>query len=187
MTVRFFILQTHYRSTLDFSNEALQAAERGLQRLWSAYEVLQQLPAMGGEEAADPALDQQTEKLCQECDDFMNDDFNTAKVLANLFETVPLINSLKTGQIKEDALRGSTFALLKKTWKEYLEDILGLKQERGRQDETLNGVMQLLMDIRKEVRSKKDYATSDQIRDALQRAGITVKDEKDGSANWSVN
>lgn len=187
MTVRFFILQTHYRSTLDFSNEALQAAERGLQRLWSAYEVLQQLPAMGGEEATDPALDQQTEKLCLECDDFMNDDFNTAKVLANLFETVPLINSLKTGQIKEDALRGNTFALLKKTWKEYLEDILGLKQEQGRQDETLNGVMQLLMDIRKEVRSKKDYATSDQIRDALQRAGITVKDEKDGSANWSVN
>jgi cysteinyl-tRNA synthetase len=107
--------------------------------------------------------------------------------MANLFETVPLINSLKTGQIKEDALRGNTFALLKKTWKEYLEDILGLKQEQGRQDETLNGVMQLLMDIRKEVRSKKDYATSDQIRDALQRAGITVKDEKDGSANWSVN
>jgi len=186
MTVRFFILQTHYRSTLDFSNEALQAAERGLQRLWNAYELSQQLQAPGENNAGDPELDQQVERWCLECEDFMNDDFNTAKVLANLFELAPVINSLKTGQIKTNALGTGTFVLLQKTWKEYMENILGLKQEKNTLDDKLSGVMKLLLDIRQDVRSRKDYATSDRIRDALQQAGIIVKDEKDGTTSWSV-
>lgn len=187
MTIRFFILQTHYRSTLDFSNEALQAAEKGFDRLWSAYEVLQKLSGTGAAEASDPKLDQQVQKLCLQCDDFMNDDFNTAKVLANLFELVPVINSLKSGQIKRDAISKETFHLLQKTWKEYMGDILGLQKETGSGDDKLAGVMELLLDIRKEVRSKKDYTTSDKIRDVLQEIGITVKDEKDGGASWSGN
>lgn len=186
MTVRFFILQTHYRSTLDFSNEALQAAERGLERLWSAYEALQGLGALGAADAADPELDARTTRLCHECAGFMNDDFNTAKVLANLFEMVPLVNSLKNGQVSADALRRETFQLLRRSWKQYLEDILGLTGEGGGDDDKLAGVMELLLDMRKEARSRKDYATSDQIRNALQRVGIVVKDEKDGGASWSV-
>lgn len=187
MTVRFFILQTHYRSTLDFSNEALQAAEKGLDRLWSAYEILKMLPEPQHTTGENKDLNEQIERWCRECDDFMKEDFNTAKVLANLFELTPIINSLKSGQIKQNELSNATFFLLKKTWKDYLEDILGLKEETGMQDDKLAGVMQLIIDIRKEVRSKKDYATSDKIRAALEQAGITVKDEKDGNTSWSVN
>lgn len=187
MTVRFFILQTHYRSTLDFSNEALQAAEKGLDRLWSAYEILKALPDPQNQTGLNKELNEQVERLCHECDDFMKDDFNTAKVLANLFELTPIINSLKSGQIKSNELSSVHFSLLKKTWKEFLENILGLKEEKGSQDDKLAGVMDLILNIRKEVRSKKDYATSDKIRKALESVGITVKDEKDGNTSWSVN
>lgn len=187
MTVRFFILQTHYRSTLDFSNEALQAAEKGFDRLWSAHEALQSLSRSEMEAGNDPDLDKRIEKLCQECDDFMNDDFNTAKVLANLFELVPVINSLKSGKIKTEALSAQIFHLLLETWNTYVKDILGLKKETGSQDDKLTGVMNLVLDLRQEVRSRKDYATSDKIRDRLQEIGITVKDEKGGGANWSTN
>jgi cysteinyl-tRNA synthetase len=117
----------------------------------------------------------------------MNDDFNTAKTLANLFELVPLINSIKSGQVAVTALSKDTFVLLQNTWHVYLEDILGLRARREQDDDKLAGVMQLLLDIRREVRKRKDYATSDQIRDALHQVGITVKDEKDGTANWTIN
>lgn len=185
MTVRFFILQTHYRSTLDFSNDALVAAEKGFNRLWSAYEILQELPVSTNDRARNEDLDKQLAKGCKECVDYMNDDFNTAKVLANLFDMVATINSLKAGIIKPDAISNDTFSLMKKTWKDFLEDILGLRGLMDTTDDKMDGVMQLLLDIRKESRHKKDYATSDQIRDALQKLGIVVKDEKDGNASWS--
>ncbi len=185
MTVRFFILQTHYRSTLDFSNEALQAAEKGLNRLWNAYEILQELPEPQRNQKGNEKLNDQIKKKCSECVDFMNDDFNSAKVLASLFEMVPIINSLKSGQIQAEEISNTVFALMKKTWKGFLEDILGLRQEEEAADDRLDGVMQLLLDIRKEARRKKDYSTSDQIRDTLQKIGIVVKDEKDGGASWT--
>ena len=185
MTVRFFILQTHYRSTLDFSNEALQAAEKGLNRLWNAYEILQELPEPRGEKGTDESLNKQLEKNCLDCTRFMDDDFNSAKVLANLFDMVPVINSLKSGQIKLETIDPATFRLMRKTWKDFLEDILGLRQQKAQSDDKLAGVMDLVLDIRKAARHKKDYATSDQIRDALQQLGIVVKDEKDGGASWS--
>lgn len=187
MTVRFFILQTHYRSTLDFSNEALQAAERGLERLWSAYEVLRALDITGGASAGNPELDKLVEQRCLECGDFMDDDFNTAKTLASLFELVPTINSIKSGQVGPDALSAATLDLLRKTWKLYVEDILGLKKQQEDDDEKLAGVMELVLHIRQQVRARKDYTTSDKIREALNRVGITVKDEKDGTATWSGN
>jgi len=93
MVVRFYILQTHYRSTLDFGNEALQASERALKRLWEAYEILQKLSHSGNAQAADKTLDEQVAKWCRECEEFMCDDFNTAKVIANLFELAPVINA----------------------------------------------------------------------------------------------
>jgi cysteinyl-tRNA synthetase len=187
MTIRFFILQTHYRSTLDFSNEALQAAEKGLQRLWSAYGISQQLVHPGQPQAGNDELDKQITRLCEECAGFMDDDFNTAKVLANLFELAPVVNSLKTGQISMREVSAGTFELLKKTWQTYVADVLGLQQETAANDDKLAGVVQVLVDIRREAKSRKDYATSDRIRNQLQELGITLKDEKDGSISWTVS
>jgi cysteinyl-tRNA synthetase len=185
MTVRFFMMQTHYRSTLDFSNEALQAAEKGFKRLWEAYEILQKFSFGDNAPAADAALEASCIKLLTEMDDFMNDDFNTAKVLANMFELVPVINSLKDGLIKTDALSSKTIQMLQTWFKNYLENIMGLKSEIQQDDGKLNGVLQLLIDIRRDARSKKDYATSDTIRNKLIRLGILLKDEKDGGVSIS--
>jgi len=186
MVVRFYILQTHYRSTLDFSNEALQASERALRRLWEAYEVLQKLVSKGKEVAKDAALDEQVSKLCRECDEFMNDDFNTAKVIANLFELAPIINSIKGGQIADDALSADTFKLLQQTFKTYLEDVLGMKALQVEQNNKLDKVLSLLIEIRKDARTRKDFTTSDQIRNKLAEAGVLLKDEKDGSISYTV-
>jgi cysteinyl-tRNA synthetase len=186
MTIRFFILQTHYRSTLDFGNDALLAAEKGLKRLWEAYELLKKMPAADNSStAADPVLDDHVRKLLFELDEFMNDDFNTAKVLANIFELVPVINSLKGGQINRDAISPDTLLLMKRYFADYLEHILGLKGESAGDDQKLTGVMELLIDIRKDARSRKDYATSDKIRKQLLELGIVLKDEKDGGVSFN--
>jgi cysteinyl-tRNA synthetase len=187
MVIRFFILQTHYRSTLDFGNEALQGSEKGLKRLWEAYENLGKLQASSDKlQAGDNELDGKVKKLIAEFDEFMNDDFSTAKVLANMFELVPVINSMKDKTIPVSALSKETFDLLQKQMKIFIEDILGLKSITGADGEKLRGVMQLLIDIRKEARSKKDFATSDRIRNQLQQLGILLKDEKDGSISWGI-
>lgn len=186
MVVRFYILQTHYRSTLDFSNEALQGSEKALRRLWEAYEVLKKLAHPGNETAGDAALDTQVVKWCKECDDFMNDDLNTAKVIANLFELAPVINGMKGGQVAMNALSASTFALLSATFKTYLEDILGLQPLQAQQSNKIDQVLSLLIEIRKDARTRKDFATSDQIRNKLAEAGITLKDEKDGSVSYTI-
>jgi cysteinyl-tRNA synthetase len=212
MTIRFFILQTHYRSTLDFSNDALQAAEKGLKRLWEAYDLLKKLegpetallngvPATAGSPttagtpettsngapvpAADPELDNKVRQLLLGLDEFMNDDFNTAKVLANIFELVPIINSLKSGHVQPDALSPATIALMKKYFTDYLENILGLKGEFAGEDLKLTGVVDLLIDIRRDARTRKDYATSDKIRNQLLGLGIVLKDEKDGGVSYT--
>jgi cysteinyl-tRNA synthetase len=201
MTIRFFILQTHYRSTLDFSNEALQAAEKGLKRLWEAYDLLKKMDTgansakaiPGNNEladanpstASDPALDDQVRKLLHGLDEFMSDDFNTAKVLANIFELVPVINSLKGGQIRRDAISPATLQMMKTYFTDYLENILGLRGETAGDDQKLTGVVDLLIDIRRDARSRKDYATSDKIRNQLLQLGIVLKDEKDGGVSYT--
>ncbi|HAO46825.1 MAG TPA: cysteine--tRNA ligase [Ferruginibacter sp.] len=185
MTVRFFMLQTHYRSTLDFSNEALQASEKGLKRLWDAYEVLKKLIPAGKQAATDAELDSKVNKLVNEFDEFMNDDFNTAKVLGSMFELVPVINSIKDGLVKADALSAETLALLQQKFKAYLEDIFGLKNTNTDSGK-LNEVMDLLIDIRKEAKAKKDFATSDKIRNQLAAVGINLKDEKGGEMSWGL-
>jgi cysteinyl-tRNA synthetase len=186
MVIRFFILQTHYRSTLDFSNEALQGAEKGLKRLWEAYENLGKLEVVSSGAVVDSDLDEKVKKLIAEFDEFMNDDFNTAKVLANMFELVPVINSMKDKTIPVSALAKETFELLQKQMKVFIEDVFALKSVTESNNERLQGVMQLLIDIRKESRSKKDFATSDKIRNQLQQLGILLKDEKDGSISWTI-
>lgn len=196
MTIRFFILQTHYRSTLDFGNEALQAAEKGLKRLWEGYEVLKNLGASpgisapissGGAPASDPELDAKVNKLLLEFDEFMSDDFNTAKVMANMFELVPVINSIRNGHIRPDAISGTTLVLLRTYFTNYLENIFGLKDETAEDRSKLDGVVELLIDIRRDARAKKDYATSDKIRNQLLQLGILLKDEKDGRISYSFS
>lgn len=185
MVIRFYILQTHYRSTLDFSNEALQASEKALRRLWDAYEVLKKLPEPPAE-GADAALNEQVVRWCHECDEFMNDDLNTARVIANLFELAPVINSLKGGQLAAGALTAETLTLLKKTFATWLEDILGLQPLQEEKTDKLDKILQVLIDIRKDARTRKDWATSDEIRNKLATAGIMLKDEKDGSMSYTI-
>ncbi|RAI98760.1 cysteinyl-tRNA synthetase [Chitinophaga skermanii] len=186
MTVRFFVLQTHYRSTLDFSNDGLLAAEKGLQRLWAAYEVLQKLDYPAVTEATNEELDKQVQQWCAECTDFINDDMNTAKVLANLFEMAPVINSIKGGQVKPGEISEATFNLMKTTFDTFLIEILGLVPVKAADSDKLDGVMQLLIDIRKEAKGRKDYATSDKIRNQLLSIGIQLKDEKDGTVSFTI-
>jgi len=188
MVIRFFILQTHYRSTLDFSNEALQAAERGLKRLWEAYEHLQKLVRTGDSDAAgDAPLDGRVSGLIKEFEEFMNDDFSTAKILANMFELVPTINSMKDQTIATSALSAATFELLQNQMHVYLEDILGIQSVSEQDNGKLQAVMQLVMDIRREARGRKDFATSDKIRNQLQEIGILLKDEKNGEMSFTIS
>jgi cysteinyl-tRNA synthetase len=184
MTIRFFILQTHYRSTLDFGNDALQAAEKGLKRLWEAYEHLQHLVA-GNESDLVEETETKVVKHLKELDEFMDDDFNTAKVLASLFEMVPVINAIRDKHIPPGAIRKSTLEEMQRYFKTYVEDILGLKADATHEDKKLNGVINLLIEVRKEAKSRKDYATSDKIRNQLKEYGILIKDEKDGTMSYS--
>lgn len=186
MTIRFNILQTHYRSTLDFSNESLQASEKALKRLWEAYEVLKKLGTTDTLTATDLALDEKVLKLCADCTDFMNDDFNTAKVLANLFDLSSIINSIKGGQIKANAISDDTLNVLKSTYKTFLEDILGLQPLAIVNDDKLDKVMELIIDMRKEARAKKDFETSDKIRNMLASSGIILKDEAGGNMSYTI-
>jgi len=185
MVIRFYILQTHYRSTLDFSNEALQASEKAFRRLWEAYELLQKMPAPTGT-GSDKALNEKVTAFCNECGEFMNDDFNTAKVIASLFEMAPIINGIKGGQIAKDALSADTHKLMLETYKTYLVDVLGMQPMQAQQDGKIDKVLSLLVDIRKDAKTRKDYATSDLIRNKLAEAGVLLKDEKDGSVSWTI-
>jgi len=123
--------------------------------------------------------------LLEDFETFMNDDFSTAKVLANMFEIVPVINSIKDKHISASALSRTTFDLLQMKMKVFVEDIFGLKSELQGDNSKLDGVMQVLIDLRKQAKAKKDYVTSDTIRKQLQELGIGLKDEKDGNISYS--
>ncbi|MBX5438469.1 MAG: cysteine--tRNA ligase [Thermoflavifilum sp.] len=192
MVVRFYILQTHYRSTLDFSNEALQAAERGLQRLWEAFDLLQKMAtaipdgqALAPEEKfSSNSLEGRIQQLCADCREAMDDDFNTARVLANLFELVPIVNAAGHHQLAEQ-LSPATIKLLQQSFSLYLSEILGLQPIQKQDSQLVEALLELLIEIRREARLRKDYATSDRIRQQLQRIGIQLKDEKDGSVTYT--
>jgi cysteinyl-tRNA synthetase len=176
ITIRFFILQAHYRSTVDFSNEALQAAEKGLQRLLTATETLGRLKAS---EKSTVNVDD----LVQKCYDAMNDDFNSPVVIAHLFDGVKTINSVNDGK---ETLSEKDLETLKKLFNDFVFDILGLKNEEeasAEDDELINELMQTILEIRKEAKLNKDWTTADKIRDALKAMNIEVKDTKDG-AEW---
>jgi cysteinyl-tRNA synthetase len=186
MTVRFFILQSHYRSTLDFSNDALLASEKAMKRLWEAYEALKKLEVGSWELAGDPELETKVLNWLNELEEFMDEDLSTPKVIANLFELAPIINSLKDGLIKAGSISSKTLELMKEKFKIFLEDILGLQNVSEADNAKLQEIMDLLIDIRKESKTKKDFATSDKIRKQLTEIGISLKDEKDGGMSWTV-
>lgn len=176
MTVRFFILQAQYRSTLDFSNAALQAAEKGFSRLMQAFVQLGRLKAG----------DQSTLNVQQwvgDCYAAMNDDFNSAILIAKLFEAASWINQVSTGQasLSEDDL-----SLFKEKYTVFITDILGLVPEENDSSEKIEGLMELIIDLRKNARTQKDFATSDKIRDQLSALGFVIKDSKEGS-HWEYN
>lgn len=181
MTVRFFMLQTHYSSTLDFSDEALQSAEKGYKRFMEAARALAKMEYSGNE--APTEEDTTISNLLDAAFACMNDDFNTPMALAELFALVTKINMLQHKQLAGNSLRASTLARLKKEFAHFVFDIFGLQDEDETGDDAgaLDGVMQLVLELRAAARSSKDFATSDKIRDALKTAGIQVKDGKEGT------
>lgn len=126
------------------------------------------------------------QKLVNEFEQFMDDDLNTAKVLANMFELVSVINSIKDKHLPANTLSASTVDTLKQQLKLFVEDIFGLKQERAGDDGKLDGVLQLLIDIRKDAKGRKDFVTSDKIRNELAALGVQLKDEKDGGVSYTI-
>lgn len=174
MVVRFFMMQAHYGSTLDFTSEALSAAEKGYQRLMEAMKSLSTI-----ENSDNSSIDVQ--KLVSSFYDAMNDDFNAPILVANLFEATKYINSVKD---RKATISASDLLLLKKEMEAFVFNVLGLQNNAGSDSSRLEPVMDLVLELRQEAREKKDWGTSDKIRDGLAAAGIVVKDSKEGTS-WS--
>lgn len=177
MTVRFFMAQSHYRSTLDFSNEALQAAEKGYKKLMESLSALEKItPATNSSVNID--------ELEQHCYEAMNDDFNSPMLIAHLFEGVRIINSALD---KKETLTAADLDKLKKIMHTFIFEVLGMVDETKQMagSEVTEGLMRLIIDIRQSARDNKDWTTSDKIRDALKEAGITLKDTKEG-VEWRL-
>ncbi len=183
MVVRFFFLQAHYRSTLDITDEALQAAEKGYKRLMEAHKILQSL-ATDGKNAANSEQDRDVTELIDGAFEDMSEDFNAPKAMSRLFELASKINAFKGGQLNINEITEGSLERLKKTFNDFIFNILGFKDESTSDSgsQALEGVMQLVIDLRAQARSNKDFATSDKIRDGLKDAGIQLKDSKEGTS-----
>lgn len=173
MTVKFFMLQAHYRSTLDFSNDALDASEKGFRRLMSAVNLLDKL-------SPSEQNDFDIAALKEKCVAAMSDDFNSPVLIAELFEAVRIINTVYDGKAKISA---EALEQIKQLMNDFVFDILGLKDEESSNTD-LNGVLDMVINLRSEAKANKDYATSDKIRIGLQELGIQLKDSKEGTT-WS--
>ncbi len=177
MTIRFFILQAHYRSTLDFSNEALQASEKGLARLMKCVALIPALPVSD-------TTTVNLEEWKANCYNAVSDDLNTPIMIAHLFDMVRLVNLIAEGREKITA--GDREALLLQ-FRQFAFDILGLREENesGADSAVLPKVMDMILNMRQEAKKNKDFALSDRIRDELGKIGISIKDKKDG-AEWEI-
>ncbi len=185
MVVRFFMLQTHYRSTLDLTDEALLAAEKGYNRLMQAWQKLEEMTHPGKGQQGD--FDGSIRAQCAEVFEQMDDDFNTPRALASLFKLVTQVNSLHEGHINWDDLHPSTLELMKTTFRDAIVMVFGLTDETGSaagDDNLLDGVMQLIIELRQEARAEKNWGIADKIRDTLQELHLQLKDSKDGTT-WS--
>jgi len=183
MTLRFFMLMAHYRSTLDITDEALQAAEKGFRKLMEIRKSLHRLTTTG---TVETETDRAVLGLLDQAYQGMDDDFNTAIALASLNELGGYINKITNGQLAADALSTTVLEKLKFTFDDFVFNILGLQEENPAEDHTVQGLMELVLDVRAQARSQKDWPTSDKIRDVLAAVGIQVKDGKEG-ATWTKN
>lgn len=176
MTIRFFILQAHYRSTLDFSNDALGAAEKGLKRLLEAQRSIKKI-------VTSKESTFNIEEIKQKCFEAMNDDFNTPILISNLFEAVTIVNKLLDGseKINEKAIEE-----LNQLFEDWFVNVLGIKDEQSsNMMPTIEGLVKMIIDLRKDARANKDWAKSDELRDQLATLGIKIKDSKDG-VSWNL-
>jgi cysteinyl-tRNA synthetase len=179
------MLQSHYSSTLDFSNEALQAAEKGFRKLNQATKTLKGIPTPDNKNV-DTEYSAELRRLVSECFTNMSDDFNTAKTLAVLFEMASRINDLKMGNTPINSVDSETFELFKKTYLEFMEDVLGLKDEVSQDEKMLDSVLQVLIGLRKKAREDRNFALSDKIRDDLKKIGVQLMDGKSGEMTYEI-
>jgi cysteinyl-tRNA synthetase len=199
--VRFFMLQAHYRSVLDFSSESLVAAEKGLKRLLAGLDTLRSLehpkvtdstePAPlfpAPEESEEESLQEEMLRFCRSMYLHMSDDFNTARVLADLFEIINRINAIDTGSHSLEELSPEAFLRILTTVEVMVSDLLGLEPEAavGENRERLDELVRMLIEVRGEARKKKDFATADQIRDRLKEIGIQLEDRPDGTTDYTM-
>ncbi len=176
MTVRYFFLQAHYRSTIDFSNEALKAAEKGLKRLFASIKILETITP-----SSVTTFDVNT--IIEKCKNSMNDDFNTPITLANLFDGIKVINLLNEGK---ETITSDNLTKLRNHYHSYIFDILGLVDEsENNNPQILSDVMKLVVSLRNKSKENKDYTSSDFIRNELDKINIKIEDTKDGS-NWKI-
>jgi cysteinyl-tRNA synthetase len=186
MTIRFFILMAHYRSTVDFSNEALQSAEKGMKRMMEGYASISRMKS--SPTSAETAATLKTvEELEEKMYEAMNDDLTTPIVISNLYELVSLINKVIDGHAKIDE---AGIQKTQQVFKTFLIDILGMKDENAAgadsaKTEAYKGAVDLLLDVRAKAKASKDWATSDLIRNKMAELGFVVKDTKDG-ATWTL-
>ncbi|HEY5747378.1 MAG TPA: cysteine--tRNA ligase [Chryseolinea sp.] len=186
MTVRFFMLQSHYSSTLDFSNEALGAAEKGFKKLSNAMVILKKLQHPGTA-SSDKIL---TETLAQYNEDLyasMSDDFNSARTLAVLFDMASRINDFKSGNVSLSLVDADTFEQFKLSYIGFMEDVLGLKEEEEHNHDLLNNVIGVLIDLRKKARQDRNFPLSDKIRDDLKKMGVQLMDGKEGEMSYTID
>ncbi|MEG2070680.1 MAG: cysteine--tRNA ligase [Bacteroidales bacterium] len=178
MTIRFFVLQAHYRGTVDFSNEALIAAEKGMTKLYAAEKVLSKLKAGN-------SSSENIQIWVDRCYEAMNDDFNSPKLIAELFDAVRIINSLNDGKI---TLTAEDLALLQKQYAVFFYDILGMKNDAGQanNNEITDQLMDLILDLRQDAKMNKNWSIADAIRNKLTDIGIAIKDTKEG-ATWDFS
>ena len=179
MTIRLFTLQAHYRSTVDFSNEALQAAEKGLARLMDAVHGLDKITP-----AATSTID--VKSLRAKCYEAMNDDLNSPIVIAHLFDGAKMVNNILAGN---DSITAEDLKELKETFHLFCFDILGLQEDNASNEEreaAFGKVVDMLLEERSKAKANKDWATSDKIRNELTALGFEIKDGKDGS-EWKLN
>jgi cysteinyl-tRNA synthetase len=178
MVIRFFILQAHYRSTLDFSNEALQASEKGFNRLMNAMLTLETIQA-GGSSSID------VDQLSDRCSKAMEDDMNTAKLAGHLLSGIPQINKLAQGS---ESISAEDLEKLKALYTSWVFDVLGLKlpEETVGENQITGELIELILQLRNDAKSNRDFETADRIRNKLTSLGITIKDRKDG-ADWEMN
>ncbi len=175
MTIRFFMLQAHYRSTLDFSNDALKAAEKGMNKLFESYNLLDKLKVSGTSST-------DVRKYEQLCFDALNDDFNTPIVLAHLFDLSKVINQVNS---EKETLTKEDVDFVKNLMGTLLFNILGLRDDREKDDSQLvEYLMKTILDIRQQAKENKDYATADKIREELEKLNIRLKDSKEGTG-WT--